>query len=168
MNGVFLVRSAYRMLVETKMLEGRPANSNNERESKLWDKLWKVEMPSKVKIFLWRLAHQSIPTANVRHHRNMSTSSTCGLCGAEDSWQHSLLHCTVARCVWALEDDDLVEALNNTRERDAKRWLFAVIDMMLTTEFIQVAVTLWALWFSRRQALHEDILQSPLSTHHFI
>ena len=98
----------------------------------------------------------------------MSTSSTCGLCVAEHSWQHSLLHCTVARCVWALENAELVEALNNNTEPDAKRWLFALIDMLPATDFIQVALTLWALWFSRRQALYEEIFQSPLATHHFI
>lgn len=60
-NRVFSVRSAYRMLVETKMrreawIEGRPDNSNRERETKSWEKLWKVDVPSKVKIFLRRLA----------------------------------------------------------------------------------------------------------------
>lgn len=32
----------------------------------------------------------------------------------------------------------------------------------------QVPVTMWALWYARRQALHENIFQSPLSTHNFI
>ena len=60
-NGVFTVRSAYRMLVETKMrreawLEGRGQSSDTARESKSWERLWKVDVPSKVKIFLCRLA----------------------------------------------------------------------------------------------------------------
>ena len=122
---MFTVRSAYRMLVTTKLrreawLEGRSDSSNDVGEQKAWSKLWKIDVPSKLKIFLWRLAQQSIPTADLLHHRNMSTVSSCGLCGAEDSWQHSLLHCTVARCVWALQDNDLVEAVTSVREPDAK------------------------------------------------
>ena len=172
-NGVFSIRSAYRMLVNTKMgreawLEGRGNSSDLDRNSKAWQQLWRVNVPPKVKIFLWRFAQQSIPMADLLHHRNMSTSTRCGLCGAEDSWQHTLLHCTVARCVWALQDPELVEALNNTTESDVKRWLFALLDMLSPTEFTQVAVTMWALWHSRRQALHENIFQSPLSTHGFI
>ena len=40
--------------------------------------------------------------------------------------------------------------------------------MLSPEEFILVVTTLWALWFARRQALHENIFQSPLSTYHFI
>ena len=106
-NGVFSVRSAYRMLVTTKLrreawLEGRADPSNTEGEQKAWSKLWKIDVPSKIKIFLCKLAQQSIPTSDLLHHRNMSTVTTCGLCGSEDSWQHSLLHCHAARCVCGL------------------------------------------------------------------
>jgi hypothetical protein len=77
-NGIFSVRSAYRMLVETKCrreawLEGRSSGSNSTRESKSWTMLWKVKVPSKIKIFLWRLAKQSLSSADLLHHRNMST-----------------------------------------------------------------------------------------------
>ena len=30
----------------------------------------------------------------------------------------------MARCVWALQDSDLVEVLQTTCEPDAKRWIF--------------------------------------------
>jgi len=35
-------------------------------------------------------------------------------------------------------------------------------------DLIWVAVTLWAIWYARRKAIHEDIYQSPLSTHNFV
>jgi hypothetical protein len=34
--------------------------------------------------------------------------------------------------------------------------------------FVQVLVTLWAIWWARRKAIHEEEFQSPLSTHQFI
>ena len=131
-NGVFSVRSAYRMLVNTRVrreawLEGRANSSDLDRDSKAWEKLWKVNVPPKVKIFLWRLAQQSLPTADLLHHRNMSTITSCSFCGTEHSWQHSLLHYNVTRCVWALQDPDPVEVLNNVKEPDAKRWIFSVM-----------------------------------------
>ncbi|KAM3313296.1 hypothetical protein ACQJBY_032739 [Aegilops geniculata] len=36
-------------------------------------------------VFLWRLARHSIPTAQLLHHRNMSTMCVCSLWGAEDT-----------------------------------------------------------------------------------
>uniref|UniRef100_A0A453F0C4 Reverse transcriptase zinc-binding domain-containing protein n=1 Tax=Aegilops tauschii subsp. strangulata TaxID=200361 RepID=A0A453F0C4_AEGTS len=83
-NGVFTVQSAYRMLVSTKArreawLEGRADSSNSERETKAWTSMWKTNVPSKVKIFLWRLAQQALPTADLLTHSNMATVSSCGL-----------------------------------------------------------------------------------------
>lgn len=49
-------------------------------------------------------------------------------------------------CVWASQNPDLVEAINSIREPDAKRWVFAVMDTIPSSEFTQVLVTLWAIW----------------------
>ena len=38
----------------------------------------------------------------------------------------------------------------------------------MKADLIRVAVTLWAIWFVRRKAIHEHSFQSPLSTHCFI
>lgn len=94
-NGLFSVRSAYKMLVATKQrrepwLEGTAATSNTAQEKSSWKSMWHVSVPGKIRMFLWRLARHSLPTEDVREHRNMSTSSSCGLCvapaGGTRSW----------------------------------------------------------------------------------
>ena len=77
-------------------------------------------IPAKIKMFLWRLAKNSIPTEDVRKNRNMSHKDECFACGAHDSCRHSLLECTTARCVWALVDHDLLEHMIETRESSAE------------------------------------------------
>jgi hypothetical protein len=83
-NGTFSVRSAYRMLVNTKnemeaWLDDRPSVSLcNDKKS--WSSLWKIKVPSKIKVFLWRLSHQSLPTGTTLHCRNMSNSCACAIC----------------------------------------------------------------------------------------
>jgi hypothetical protein len=84
--------------------------------------LWKVKVPSKMCIFLWRLAKHSLPTGDVLHHRKMAQCSAHFLCGMEDSWRHSLLECTMARCICALEKEEIVEHLSGILENDAKSW----------------------------------------------
>ena len=128
-NGTFSVKSAYRMLVETRRrreawLENTAGSSSIVAEEGTWKTLWRTKVPGKVKMFLWRLSKQSLPTEDVRAHRHMSDSSACGMCGALDSWRHSLLNCTSSRCVWALIDDDLAQVLVATTEPKAKLWLF--------------------------------------------
>ena len=64
-KGVFSVSSAYKFIIKTKMqredwLEGRSGASNNSRQEEDWTTLWRFSVPSKVKIFLWRLAHDYV------------------------------------------------------------------------------------------------------------
>lgn len=114
-SGNFTVRSAYRLLVDTKMrrvdwLEGRQATSNTAESKRQWCQLWKANVPSKLKNFAWRLARNSIPTESVRCERKMTDSCICPICNAaEDTWRHALIDCNMAKCVWSLVDEDLVE-----------------------------------------------------------
>jgi hypothetical protein len=60
------------MIVNTKRtreawLEGTTSSSNWAGEEKDWNSLWKVKVPSKIHVFLWRLAKQSISVDDVRH-----------------------------------------------------------------------------------------------------
>jgi hypothetical protein len=59
---VFSVRTAYNMLVATRdgreaWLDHRASSSNEEQIQRDWCSLWKTQVPSKVKVFLWRLAN---------------------------------------------------------------------------------------------------------------
>lgn len=74
----------------------RAGSSNNNGDEKSWDTLWKVAVPAKLNVFLWRLAKNSIPTEDVRKHRQMSHHDECYMYGAPDSWRHSLIECNMA------------------------------------------------------------------------
>ena len=77
-RGLFTVKSAYRMILDTKrrreiFLERRSEQSNYLQEEKGWKTLWKVKVPSKLRLFAWRLARASLPTGEVRMRRKMAT-----------------------------------------------------------------------------------------------
>jgi hypothetical protein len=156
------------MLIETKKrredwLDGNANASNSVQQQKQWTSIWKIKVPSKLKVFLWRLARQSLPTGDTRYKRNMATSPRCGLCGASsDSWRHALLECHMAKCVWSLCDEQVVEHISMIEEGNAKLWIFEVIYG------ISVLVTTWSIWYARRKAIFDEEYQSPLSTFSFI
>jgi ribonuclease HI len=70
--------------------------------------------------------------------------------------------------VWALERKEVIDRIYSVQESDAHAWWAEVAEMMPTSDLIRVAVTLWAIWYVRRKAIHEDSFQSSLSTHCFI
>ena len=72
-TGVFIVCSAYAMLVSTRQrreawLEETAGSSSDHAEGTSWKYLWKVKVPGKVRMFLWLLARQSLPTEDIRSH----------------------------------------------------------------------------------------------------
>jgi hypothetical protein len=77
--------------------------------------------PSKLRVFLWVLAKHFISISDVRHH---------SLCGGEDSWRHSLIECTMSRCVWALAPETITEHMMCTSTPEAKQWIFTMIDTL--------------------------------------
>ena len=103
-SGLFSVRSAYRMLVNnwerrTDWIEHNAGRSEVQADQKEWSDLWNIKVPSKIRVFLWRLARQSVPTGDVRYRKHMVQHPNCTICGKPDSWRHSLLECNMARCV---------------------------------------------------------------------
>ena len=112
-RGIFTVSSTYKLLAVTKQqrtdwLEHNDGHSNVTADRRSWSKLWGAAVPSKVRVFAWRLAKSSIPTGAVRQHRSMADSAECSIChAAVDTWRHALFDCHLACCVWALADEDI-------------------------------------------------------------
>ena len=98
----------------------------------------------------------------------MSLSENCQVCGSPDSWRHSLLKCNMARAVWAMEESDVYDLLASIKIPNAKLWMAEVLSATNQNEAAKVFTTMWAIWHAKRKLLHEDIHQSPYSTHLFI
>lgn len=80
----------------TAWLDHTAGRSDTKADEKEWTDLWKVKVHSKVRVFLWRLARQTIPAKDLRFRRNMADDFRCSLCGEPDSWKHALLECHMA------------------------------------------------------------------------
>ncbi|KAK1602924.1 hypothetical protein QYE76_018047 [Lolium multiflorum] len=98
----------------------------------------------------------------------MAETSACSLCGAQDSWRYSLIECNVARCVWALAKEELLEHMVRSTGPSARQWMFLMLETLSKEEFAIMAVTLWAIWFARRKIIFDGEFQSPLTTHGFV
>lgn len=98
----------------------------------------------------------------------MTDNDLCPLCGNNDSWVHSLLECSLSRCIWALADVKVVEAMEDIKQPSAKLWLFEPQERLSHSGFIKEVVTLWDIWISRRKWIREAEFQSPMSTHSFV
>ncbi|KAI3908747.1 hypothetical protein MKW98_029297 [Papaver atlanticum] len=57
--------------------------------------IWKINCPSKLKVFLWKAAHQGLPSFTVLHRASLTpTAAQCSQCSLEDEMNdHILFQC---------------------------------------------------------------------------
>jgi hypothetical protein len=74
----------------------------------------------------------------------------------------------MAKCVWALEREEITTHVCDIQEADARGWLLTVMNSMKQDDLTRVLVTIWAIWYARRKAIYEESYQSPMSTNYFV
>ncbi|XP_012837512.1 PREDICTED: uncharacterized protein LOC105958055 [Erythranthe guttata] len=83
-NGKFTVRSCYHMiLASTQSSDKRSSGGNGSNidvDSCKWNIIWNLEVPPKVKVFLWRLCSNILPANKSLCGRKVILSPFCGRC----------------------------------------------------------------------------------------
>jgi hypothetical protein len=103
--GSYTVRSGYN-LARSEMFSlhrskaGSGFSSTTEDDSRLWKSLWAIKAPGKMKITLWRLAHDCLPCGHQLQIRQIPASPTCYFCGRHETIEHTLLFCQFANEIW--------------------------------------------------------------------
>ena len=69
--------------------------------TKVWKRLWKLDVSGKIKIFGWRALLGLIPCRAILANRHISNMSGCPVCqnDAEDI-RHIIFTCDQARAIW--------------------------------------------------------------------
>jgi hypothetical protein len=104
-HGMYSVRSAYRMLADEAyhmedFSQDRPFGSGANNSS-LWKKLWQSKVPTKVRVFWWRVSNEFLPSRANLHRRHIEQMSICTSCGAEaETTYHALVKCSYAYHFW--------------------------------------------------------------------
>ena len=78
-SGQYLVKSGYRFLQENAENSCAPA-----QDSAFWKKVWSLEVPSKVKNFVWRACKEALPTRKNLQPRKIIPDGICDLYKARD------------------------------------------------------------------------------------
>lgn len=134
--------------------QGIAADRSDLKYEKEWLTLWKLNVPPKAWVFLWRLAKHSLPSGDMFHHRNKVTHSSGEICGQEDLWRHSLfffslLDCHLLKCVWALEKKEITVHFCKINEPSAQAWPIVARETLSGNDIIRVVVSLWAIGTQR-------------------
>ena len=98
-DGLFSVRSAYHLL-RTKMKPDTPSSSGGLGQA-LWRRIWKMDVPPRIRLFGWRIGPGVLPTRSNFASRIPGFDMRCALCGhLEDNDVHALFECPMAVEIW--------------------------------------------------------------------
>lgn len=78
-QGVYTTRSAYRLLSSTKRLS-IPNYSDPSRCKHMWNGIWSLQVPRKIKHLLWKVANDAIPTLYNLWRRRVVQAVVCPGC----------------------------------------------------------------------------------------
>ena len=171
-SGSFTVNSAYHE--EWEHQHGRKLRMTNSIQasstSPVWRTVWKLNVPSKVKIHVWKTLLGAIPCQGVLANRHIITSSQCPLCNSDcESIRHALFLCPRVQQVWRLLG--LASVVNEVcmMEREggsvmadllmSKNPTKALVCDVQRNDLVTTAV--WYLWWERHSFTHGEQLYEP-------
>ena len=91
------------MLVEESRKGAQKASSSSAQWwSSFWNKLWSIQVPQKIKLFMWKTCSNILPICTKLFYRKIISNFSCPVCGEEaETINHMFIDCPVALEVWS-------------------------------------------------------------------
>ena len=147
-SGKFSVKSGYKCLYEDlQVREHDPGTMEVDRG--LWKRVWKLNVPRKIKHFLWKSCTNSLPTKENLLKKTIVSENVCHLCSKHpEDVKHALWGCLKVCQVWQRS----FGWLDNNRVSEG-----AFSDLVWKVQskpnlFPLFAVTAWAVWHHRNKS----------------
>ena len=112
LNGEFNPRNAYLLAIDEN-LEAPDFHGK-------W--IWKLQTLPKIKMFLWKCSHMSLPVKAILTHRGIGGLGGCDSCTElEESITHVLRDCSIAKNFW--EHSSYPDSLKQSFSDDLESWI---------------------------------------------
>uniref|UniRef100_A0A803QJN9 Reverse transcriptase domain-containing protein n=1 Tax=Cannabis sativa TaxID=3483 RepID=A0A803QJN9_CANSA len=149
-SGCYTVKSGYQFAVS--LADSHETNTSTTLDS-WWTKFWKLKLPSKIRIFVWKVFHNALPVASELHRKHIAETPFCPLCKVhKETLNHALFFCTRAKDVW--RQSLLVFNFKMAASTTSADFLLYVSANTSSTEFEKFLVICWSIWFERNAEYH--------------
>lgn len=152
-HGLYSVRSAYRHLKDISRQDEANNNETTSGDAGVWNKLWKLKIPPKIRIFWWRAVNNFLPSKKELKRRHVEQDDHCDTCGMEgESLFHVTFECSTTRRFWQAAKELVVIKLSAMHPVTWTRDLLD--DSFLPTEKVTFICGVWSLWSGRNARRH--------------
>ncbi|KAL6544962.1 hypothetical protein OROMI_023824 [Orobanche minor] len=162
-DGIYSVRTGYEVAMKEKQQDGASA-SDTSGMRKLWNFIWGLGIPEKIKIFLWKCTNGILPVKVGLRKRGVTVDSMCSRCGqACESVEHVARDCSWSNFYWRASPLRFQGILLDGNGSFAD-WIDLVREKLEDEGRCLFAWLLWNLWYSRNQLeFHQKQIPVQLS-----
>ncbi|KAK4381236.1 putative ribonuclease H protein [Sesamum angolense] len=154
-NGRCSVKSAYQVALPIVARESRREVGESSAPTAGWNFIWKSRVPNKVRIFLWRLCNDALPTNCNLQRKYCDIELPCLTCGDLRETINVFLECHFARQAWALSH--LPWGVISEWHNRAADWVKHVRSQLEHDDFNLFVMIHWRLWGRRNKRTMENI-----------
>lgn len=130
------------------------SSSRPDGDRGLWKNIWSAPVPSKIRVFAWKVVNNGLPTRANRCYRHMDEQKVCQLCGYEnEDIFHAVIRCPHARTLrlamrahWELPVEK--ELINSGPD-----WLLLILDRYGVQTGANFLMLIWRCWNVRNNVL---------------
>ncbi|KAI8551674.1 hypothetical protein RHMOL_Rhmol06G0204500 [Rhododendron molle] len=166
-NGSYSVKSGYHQAVLASTTQGNGPSSSFTPNKKLWEVVWKLNIPHKVRHFWWRACSNSLATKENLMRRRCGSSKVCPICESfEESIEHILFDCQWVRAVWF--GCNLNLNVGHGHPRSVQKWTSQIVDDLKGEQLMgyleKIVMIAWHIWKSRNDFVFNYIPVDPERT----
>ncbi|KAK3230172.1 hypothetical protein Dsin_002053 [Dipteronia sinensis] len=150
--GFYSVRSGYHLGMSLLL---NPSSSGLGSMESWWKFLWRIKIPSKIKLLLWRASHDWIPTFVNLAGRGLVMDRLCPIC---NSWTESSLH-ALWSCPKLRKARDMCPLLDGLKVKHGMSFfdfMFACKNQLRRGTGTFMCGFFWRIWFSRNGVVHQS------------
>lgn len=114
-----------------------------------WAKIWKMQVPPKVKVFCWQMACSFLPTRDALNMKQVPCFLMCHMCdNVVESAYHLFVVCHYVNQVW----NNLLGGLPGMSHPHGvlADWLFDCMEMLSDEVLCKLIMISYGLWSSRK------------------
>ncbi|KAL5567823.1 hypothetical protein UlMin_024398 [Ulmus minor] len=132
------------------------SSSSSSNHIPWWKQFWRLQIPAKIRIFVWKAYNDWIPTAvNLANH-GVPTHKRCLICTeANDTTTHGLWECMAMKPLTVM--CKTIFQLNLPSHCSMKELLRSASECLKGDKMELLCVLLWRIWFHRNKWIHEKI-----------
>ncbi|XP_074347514.1 uncharacterized protein LOC141686355 [Apium graveolens] len=151
-NGQYTVKSTYFQWSKSQSTgEGTSISVGLKR-------LWRLPIPHKIRVFLWRLCRNTISVRNRLREKGVPVTISCPMCvGEVEHLRHIFFECSFSKECWQLVG-------MNFEAHDMEyvsEWLVSFLASGPLHDLVTMPAVLWGIWYARNKCVFDNKTMSP-------